>query len=289
MSTDKTNQYIDRLKRLPPAPTVATELLVLFGDPNNNLERIVELIKHDPALTAKILRHHNSDFYGDSEPTTDMFEAVKHLGFYQVYCMVATLVSDGVMALGEGNGGFDTNRLWRHSVITAVAAGILARRVGEPEGAAFTAGLLHDIGKLILASVEGERYAELMNRVHASHTNLRWAELAEFDVDHATVGAELLVRWGLPDNIAVAVRLHNGSPSAGKPFEKLIALVQIASDLAAQMDTADFQAAPAALSHGEARSLLGLTPEDVPALIGEIQEGLKRVQGFSVVNFDAAI
>ena len=75
------DQYIDRVTDLPPAPTVAAELLGLFGDPNQDIDRIVELIGHDPSLTVDILRRCNSALFRGDEPASDMFEAVTRLGF----------------------------------------------------------------------------------------------------------------------------------------------------------------------------------------------------------------
>jgi putative nucleotidyltransferase with HDIG domain len=288
-NTARADQYIDRIKNLPPAPAVATELLELFGDPNNNIDRVVELIRLDPSLTAKVLKRCNSSYFSSDQPCTDMFEIVTRLGFYDVYCMVATLIGASAMSLGKGKGGLDITGLWRHSVTTAVAAGVLAKHVEEPEAVAFTAGLLHDIGKLVFASVEGSRYARLVKRAGDFGTGLAEAEMAAFGVDHTTIGGQMLVRWGLPKNIAAAAHFHNYPPRFGKPHERLVAIVQIASNLARRMTAEEFQAPEVPLAHPEAVQLLELTAEDMPKLIAKTGEQLQRFEGLSTLSFDAAI
>jgi HD-like signal output (HDOD) protein len=126
---DKSDQYIDRVSHLPPAPTVATELLGLFGDANRDLDRIVELISHDPSLTAEVLKRCNSAALSGPEPASDMFEVVTRLGFYEVYRVVAALVGSRSMSLGKDKGSLDVGSLWRHSVVAGVVAETLARRV----------------------------------------------------------------------------------------------------------------------------------------------------------------
>src|SRR6202012_781332 len=95
-------------------------------------------------------------------PVADMFEAISRLGFYEVYCMVGTISGSRIMALQSASSVVLVERLSRHSTMTALAASRIAREVGEPMVAAFTAGLLHDIGKIIFASAEGTKYLKLL-------------------------------------------------------------------------------------------------------------------------------
>jgi HD-like signal output (HDOD) protein len=148
------DRYLDRVEQLPPAPLVATQLLGLFNDPDRDIDRIVELVSTDPALTAETLKRCNGTCFVGAEPASDMFEAVTRLGFYEIYCIVVGLIASRTMTQVRSKYSSDATQLWRHTVTTAVIASILAKRVQEAEATAFTAGLLHDIGKLIFISVE---------------------------------------------------------------------------------------------------------------------------------------
>jgi putative nucleotidyltransferase with HDIG domain len=243
------------------------------------LDRIVELISHDPSLTAEVLKRCNSASFSGAEAASDMFEAVTRLGFYEVYSVVAAVVGARTMSLGKDKGGLDVGSLWRHTVVTAVVAETLARRDQEPEAVAFTAGLLHDIGKLVFASVEGSKYADLLKQSGAFGPGLAEAEQAAFGVSHPSIGARLLARWGLPDNVAAAVLHHHGSPRAAEAFERLAATIQLANNLAHHMID-QVPSAPDLLSCSpDAMALLQLTAEDVPTLIAKTQTGLQRVAG----------
>lgn len=163
---DKADSYIDRVKNLPSAPTVATQLLDMFKDPDREVDQIVELISHDPSLTTEVLKTCNGAYYGATEPVADMFEAVTRIGFYEVYTMVVGLVGAAAMNVGRSCSAFDTSALWKHSVTSAVAAETVAHDVGLTPATAFTAGLLHDLGKLLLATIEPARYLELTRKAN---------------------------------------------------------------------------------------------------------------------------
>lgn len=275
---EKSDEYIDRLPHLPPAPTIATKLLGMFSDPNRDIDVIVELITHDPSLTVEVLKRCNSGLLGRNRPVSDMFEAVTRLGFYEVYCVVAALVGARAMAVGSGTGGVDTAALWRHSVTAAVAAEIIARQVGEPEPVAFTAALLHDIGKLILGSVESSAYGEVLKQA-ASGSALAAAEQATFGVTHASVGAQLMARWRLPGNVVVAVLHHHGSPQAAAPFSSLAATIGLANQVAHYISDGANGAPDLLTANPESLEILRLKPEELPKLIAQTQTGMQRVQG----------
>jgi putative nucleotidyltransferase with HDIG domain len=275
---NKADQYIDWVTDLPPAPTIATELLGLFGNPHRDIDRIVELIGHDQSLTANVLRRCNSASFRGEEPVADMFEAIMRLGFHEVYYVVAALVGARAMSLGKNKAGLDVGSLWRHSVVTAVAATALARRVQESEAIAFTAGLLHDIGKQVFSAVEGSAYADLVRKNGAFGQRLADAELSVFGVTHARIGGRLLARWGLPESVAAAAFNHHGSPYLAGPFARLAATVSLANSLAHQMIDPAAPAPNWLADNPDAVILLQLSADDTTPLVAEIQSGLQRVQ-----------
>ncbi len=283
------DRYLNQITTLPPAPTVAIELLGLFDDPNIDIDPIIDLIRQDPSLSASVIKICNSPYFRGAEPSRDIFEAITQLGFYEVYRVVAALLGARTMSSWQIKGGLNINDLWRHSVAVAIAAGKLARRVDESESVAYTAGLLHDIGKLVFATVEGERYADLVRQSEASGGSLVEAERTAFGVDHATIGAQLLVRWGLPPDLTLAVGLHYDPPRFGAPYERLTAILQLASNIAEQTDVEGSRAQPRTSRHQEAMDLLEITENDLPVLVAQTREGLQQVAGLSMLNFDAAI
>ncbi|MEI9962011.1 MAG: HDOD domain-containing protein [Limisphaerales bacterium] len=214
---------------------MAAELLGLFDDPDHDIDRVVELISHDPGLTVAVLKRCNSAYFSNERTILDMFDAVTRLGFYEVHCIVASLIGARAMSVGKGTVSMDVNRLWQHSVTTAIAASALARRVQTGEATAFTAGLLHDVGKLVFAAVEKNTYADLIGQAGPCGQRLADAEQTAFGVSHAAIGSRLLTRWGLPETIAGAALHHHSLSADAEPFARLAATIGLASDLAHQM------------------------------------------------------
>jgi putative nucleotidyltransferase with HDIG domain len=275
---DKIDAYIDRVQHLPPAPTVAVQLLGLFSDPDRDIDRIVELISHDPALTAATLKRCNSADLGGAEPTADMFQAICSIGLYEAYCVVAALVASRTMSQVRAKYSADATRLWQHTVTTAVIAAVLARRVDLVDAEAFTAGLLHDIGKLIFITTEGTNYAELVRQTGVFGPALAAAEESSIGFTHADLGARLLSRWSLPENICLAVKHHHQSPTAAVPHQLMAAAVNLGNLLAHQIIDVPKNTPAAPDGSPEAMALLALTAEDIPDLMQEIQKDLEGVQ-----------
>lgn len=275
--TCKADHFIAQVKRLPPAPSLAVELLGLFGSPDRDLDRIVELITHDPVLTVEVLKRCNSSFAGGSEPASDMFEAVTRLGLYEVYCVVVGLMGAKAMDFGKQSPQVNSGDLWRHSVVTAVAASILAKRAHLPAAEAFTAGLLHDIGKLVFGSVAADEHCQIRGQGHSFGRELAMAEQAVLGVDHAHVGARLLEKWGLPESLTDAVRHHHADVENLATLAPMASLIFCADALAhhaldqTPLDRDFF------LRALDEPNLLG-QEDDAAALVAKIQEGVQRVQ-----------
>jgi len=273
---DKVDQYIESVTQLPPAPTLLVELLELFKDPDRDVDRVVELVSLEPSITVEILRRCNSAFLGGSEPATDMFAAVSRLGFYEVYTVVAAMFGASTRAIPGPAGAIDVGTLWRHSVTTAVAASVVAEAAGESTGAAFTSGLLHDVGKLVFASVERAGYGQLLNASGSEHS-LVVTERSAYGTDHAEIGGRLLSRWNLPPEVCSAIQFHH-TPTAGAadPFQRCAAAVCLGDWIAHHLNEPDPSLTP---EHGSLLCPLELKAETIRPLFARTQKGLERVKG----------
>jgi len=278
---DPTDRYIESVEHLAPAPTIATQLLDLFKNEYQNVDRIVELISYDPSLTAEVLKRCNSAFFRGREPVSDMFQAVTRVGFYEVYCVVVSMLASRTMGIAQNSHNIDSAALWQHSVIAAVATGSLSRHAQENEAAAFTAALLHDVGKLILISAEPEIYSKIIAEAGMSGPVFLEMERSMLGVTHAAVGARLLARWGLPPNVDVAVLNHHSSPFNATSFERFAAIVAMA-DILGHMFSNGKQVDSAALLSPvavDSMKILRLAPEKMEPMMVQIDRGLRRVDG----------
>lgn len=275
---DLVDRYLNGVKDLPPAPTVAIQLLDVFNDPDRDIDRIVKLISHDASLTAETLQRCNHGCFQGAEPAQDMFDAVSRLGLYEIYSIVLSLTASRTMNKVRAKYGPDAHRLWQHTVVTAVISSALAKRVQVVEATAFTAGLLHDIGKLILVSMEGVVYAEMVRTAGFFGPKLAAAERASLGFTHASLGGRLLQRWGMPDGLRLAVELHDQSPANAPSHMRLVAVVNFANSLAHQIVDNSPDTPTAAAASLEAMELVGLAADDIPELVQQINFELKRVQ-----------
>jgi putative nucleotidyltransferase with HDIG domain len=195
------------VEKLPSAPEIARRTLATVNRDDANLGDLVTLIARDQALAARLLRIANGAFYAVRGKVTSIPQAVTLLGFGRVRDLVLGLSVWGALEGSSAAARRFRTRLWMHSSMVAAAARMLAVRTRGDEANAFTAGLLHDVGKLVLGLRLGESYWELLEDA-GDDGGAAAVETASFSCDHATVGAWLLQLWGMPPELVDPVAFH---------------------------------------------------------------------------------
>ena len=259
-------RFVDSVRTLPPAPKILTDLLVILNDANHDTSRIVELVQFDPALTARVLRLCNSAALGGSGRVEDLHTAILRLGFNLVFQLVASVVSGQTLGDAQRGYGMGRGELWRHAVATAMASKALARTLGSNESLAFTAALLHDLGKLVISVALEGSYDHVLREMDESGRSFLEAEKAVLGVDHAEVGAHLLVRWNFPENLVSAVRYHH-HPRKAAPHEALAACVHLGDVVSHLLGHGYGHHAYAVRPRPEALTMLGFGPNDIDLLV----------------------
>lgn len=271
------DNYIRNLRHLPPAPRVVPELMRLLNQPDLDSSKIVSMISYDPSLTANVLRISNSAYFAAAMPTSDLQEAVTRLGFQQVYQLVAAATGARLLGPAQACYGMEIGDLWKHSVASAVAGQLAARKVNENENIAFTACLLHDIGKTILAQSLNADYAKLIKETEANGQSLLEAETKVLGVNHAEVGAQLLHHWKFSPNIVSAVWFHH-TPKGAAAHKKLASIVYLGNMVANFMGHGYGHSAFALRGRSEVFAILELEPKVVPELMMETFEQMEFVE-----------
>jgi putative nucleotidyltransferase with HDIG domain len=224
-------EFFEKVEPLPTAPTILPKLLTALSNPDVNVDEVVNLVVHEPALAATVLKLCNSAFFASAEPTAHISEAIYRIGFYNVYRLVVAACGESTLEMVRPDWGMDIRGLWNHSVMTGLGAEVLANACGEDEGTLFTAGLLHDFGKLIFAGAMKSAYGELTSGLHGNPAALLALEKEHCGIDHAELGGALLERWNFPAAVTAAVRFHH-SPEAAGEYGRLAGIVTIADRLA---------------------------------------------------------
>jgi putative nucleotidyltransferase with HDIG domain len=194
-------------KNLPTIPTVLAKILQLVDSESSNGKELITIIERDQALTGKMLRLANSAFFGQSRRVATIPRAVVLLGFSTVRNLaLGVKVWD---ALGSGIARNRLEELWLHAVAVAAATKAVAAklRAGDPDEA-FTAGLLHDVGRLVLAMRFRDDYWRAVGGAGESEP-VAALEAQGLGIDHAEVAGWILEAWSLPPGIVEAVRLHH--------------------------------------------------------------------------------
>lgn len=271
---DVLDRFLDGVRHLPTNPTLMVRLIELFCEPDRDSDALVGLIREEPMLTAAVLQRCNSSRCG-AEAVTDVRQAVFRVGFHEVYSLSLALLGRQTWHNAKAAWRIPVESLWQHAITTAIVAGTLARELGESEGIAFTAGLLHDIGKVALANADAERYAELLAEHGPCGPHLLAAEKYEFGFQHTEIGARLLHRWGVPEQVWQPVLCHHETEWTGR-FKRLSAVVTLANLMAHDIETSASATAGDPVATAHALAMLELNLEDLQRLAPLARTEVKR-------------
>jgi putative nucleotidyltransferase with HDIG domain len=233
---DKLKALVARLRHLPSLPSLYFRVMEAVSSPDSSLEDVGKIIAGDPSMTAKILQLVNSAFFGIARHVSSPVEAVQYLGIERVRALVLSL---HVFACFERatTKRFSIEKSLNHCVTTGLVANLIARMQRaerEVTDEACVAGMLHDIGKVMLAASLPEQYEQAVKLAEEQQISLSDAETEVFGATHSQVGAYLLGLWGLPITIVEAVAFHHvPRESAVKAFSPLTA-VHVANGLVRQ-------------------------------------------------------
>ena len=234
LQDESIRRVVGNIDRLPSVPSTYVELTRAIGGQDASMAEIARIVESDPAMCGKLLQIVNSAYFGLAQRMTSIRQAVSYLGLELLKGLVLNVHVFAAVQVAP-SAGFSLDALQKHSLRT----GRLARQFSkDPKLAddAFTAGVLHDIGKLVLAMCLQQRFGQVARAVveHARPFHLVEADL--LGVTHAEIGAYLLGVWGLPFAVVEAVA-HHHAPSrvTGSSFE-VVAVVHAAEVLAATLD-----------------------------------------------------
>lgn len=271
------DDYINRVEHLPPAPKILPQLLSLLNRDDVEASQVVDLMMYDPSLTAAALQLCNSAYFSGVSAATDLSEAVSRLGFSRIYQLVATVSGARALSSSQRGYGIDEGELWKHSVTTAVAGQLMAKELGDDGNLVFTCGLLHDIGKVVLAQALEHIYAKMVEEVEKNQHSLLEAEKRLLGAQHAEIGGRLLARWKFPSNIVAAVWFHH-DPKTAASHERLAAYVYLGNMIAYFIGNGFGHHAFALRGRMEALEILGLKGDDLPRFM------IQTYENFEVVN-----
>ena len=225
-------KLVDKVVNLPTLPAVMTRIIQKVEDPETTTNEIVDIISVDQALTMKVLKIVNSAYYGFRQRISTLERAVVILGFNNVKNLALSASIFDTLG-GEGDGIFNRNKFWEHSIGCGVTTKALARKLRHDPRTleeAFTAGLLHDIGKVVLDKYVHEEFDEVVKTAIKKDMLIVDAEREVLGADHTDMGHWLAVKWGLPNSLKEVISFHH-SPESAKEARELTGLIHFADIL----------------------------------------------------------
>lgn len=240
LSNTALQQLVSTIKALPSIPTIYQELDAAMQSPHASINTAATIIAKDMAMLSKILQVVNSAYFGLRRTISSPAHALSLLGLDRVRGLVLT-VKLFEQCTQTGPLPVSLEQLWKHGLTTAVGA----RAIAKSEGAgslvienAFMAGLLHDIGLLILSTNFPDRYREVFRLIKGNSRSVLQAEREVFGATHADVGAYLLGIWGLHEVIVETVAFHHGPLPTHQNHSSVLAAVHVANALDEEDDRA---------------------------------------------------
>lgn len=277
--TDDIAEMVQGVGALVTLPDVFIRINSLVEDPNSTTGDIAKAVSQDPSFTVRLLRVANSPLYGLSSSVDTVAKAVSVIGTSQIRNLALSTSVARTFA-GLPNDLVSMDNFWHHSLYCALAARILARQARRCDAeAVFTAGLLHDIGELVIFNRRPEQAKEALLMVLDSVDELPvyQAERQTVGFDHAQVGGELARQWHLPPLLEDCIAYHHAIGEA-KRYPRETALVHLANIIAlmAELDTSD--SADVAPIDPRAWEITGLTEEVIEPTMREAQQEIDEAE-----------
>lgn len=269
-------RILQTAKDLPPMPQTTLKAHEIIKDPNASFEDLSAVLEMDQAIATRVLRMANSPYYGMSGSVSSIKHASTILGLKVLEELIVMAWSTKALANRMEGYGLGTGDLWQHSLGVAFGSKIIAT-LKNPGMAndAFSAGLIHDVGKLVLDPYVLERKDRFAAFLADGTESFLSAEKGILGFDHGEIAAELCTNWHVPQNLATAIR-HHHAPAASNG-NQLACIVHMAdvialmSGVGAGIDGMQYQMDP------EAMASLGITDDDMSTIMIQIVEAVQAI------------
>ena len=278
------NQFIHSGEDLPTLPNVVIRLQETFGDENAGAAQIADIIEHDPALTARLLRVANSAFYSSGDQAVSVFQAIQRLGLSEVKAACTLLAV--VRIFSEGKGGLEHRILWEHSV----AVGATARRLWwhlSPSTSAqsdelYVAGLLHDVGLLVLDQFFPEYFQKTLRLQQKSGKPLWECENRMLGMNHGDIGGVILGHWSISKLVSEIVGAHHSVKNKPKAHLTAWQVLRSADAFCSDIGIGVAEVGKTDLSKEDVLKDAGVAEDDIQTLLTELQDAVSRSKNFLV-------
>ncbi len=283
MDNPQVKRILLKIKQLPTLPQVLSQLIDLMEDPDASASEVSRIISKDQSLMTRVLKLVNSPFYGMPKRIATLSQATVILGFKTVKNLALTTAIFDQFQGGSSKprgAGFTREKFWQHSIACAVASKIISEKIHYdcPEEA-FMAGLIHDIGKVVLDQYMTEDFTRILDHAARENVPILEAEKQVIGVRHTQVGEWLAEKWNLPGHLVAAIRYHHTLAQQMK-YVKLVLIVHLADAIVRMEGYGNGGDAVTPKIREEIWQVISIDPEDMPQLLNEIRLGYENAKEF---------
>ena len=277
------SEVMSKALQIPAAPFLLPRMLDAIEDPNKGADELEQLIGLDPGVSSATLRLANSSWFGLPSSCDSLREAIFRLGAREVYQITATSLSVRWMVQEAGGYGWEPGDFCRHSLAVAFGAQLFAERTGiEDPLKAYTAGLLHDIGKLAMAHALPYELTRVRDRQLSEGGTWIANERAVFGFDHTQVSSGILTKWSFPESLIIAARFYAKPSSGPSHCSALLAVIHAAKQLAVSLGVGVGEEGFLAEADGGFLRSFGITEAQGEEILPEVCRRLERMLGNSL-------
>jgi len=266
---------------LPTIPSVFLTVNKMLSDPHTSAFDVGQVVSNDQVIASKILKLANSAFYGFAGRVNTVSHAIAVLGFNATKNVVMTTGVLSTLNLKNPIEGFNLAAFWKHSAAVGAIARLVADEFyAQKKEEAFVAGILHDIGKLVLAICSPEDFARCLNLTTSKGCLFLDAEKEVLGICHADIAAWINRRWNLPREIAAVMINHHKNISVLSEHTRMIAIVKLADVLARGLQFGNPCDSSIPILENDISSLLKITPKKLDTILAASYEALQNSMDF---------
>ena len=272
----ETTKFASAIKSFPGMPGTAVSLLALIDNPAMRVSQIEQILRQDPGLTANVLRLANSAYFGIPSKVGSIRQAVILLGLKRLIQMVIAACVSAIMDKPVPGYDLPPGELWRHSIAVSVAAeGLVKELNAEAAEEIFTAALLHDVGKLVLGQCVQDEYHQIETAV-SQGISFEMAEKIVLGANHADIGAQILTKWSLPQEIVNAVQFHH-APEDAEQTNTMLDIVHVANFMSMMIGIGIGKDGLHHQPSAEVTERLGLEPDHLEKVASQTMQWVKEL------------
>ncbi|MCB2182822.1 MAG: HDOD domain-containing protein [Desulfobulbaceae bacterium] len=274
----RVEEILALINHVPPFPKVAERVMELIKNPDVTAAQLAEVIQYDQVITANVLKICNAAYFGLPRKVSSLDEGLVVIG-HDILKDILIASSSARFFKGKVGVGYQLEQgdMWKHSVATGIMSKLLVRHIKDVDpGSAFTAALLHDIGKRFLSSFVADDFERIVAKVDKENCTFIAAEKEFLGVDHAELGGMILEKWEFDQSLVDAVKEHHNPKALEK--EPLTALVALSNSLIISLGIGSGADGLATELHGEGVKRFGISLDTLQICMADLLAEMERAE-----------